>query len=140
MSFSISKWVAPPPETFDPPQYDGAKVEWFRCVPYIVVHLLAVLAFFQPFVWPCLLICLLSYSARMFSITAFYHRYFSHRAFKTNRLVQFFGGFVACVVQDNEVPYGGPHIIAFITDTLIPIRTHIPQRPTAYCGVTRFGL
>ena len=96
MSFSISKWVAPPPETFDPPQHGGARVEWFRCVPYIVVHLLAALAFFQPFVWPCLLICFLSYSARMFSITAFYHRYFSHRAFKTNRLVQFFGGFVAC--------------------------------------------
>lgn len=32
----------------------------------------------------------------MFAITAFYHRYFSHRAFKTNRVVQFIGAFVAC--------------------------------------------
>ena len=32
----------------------------------------------------------------MFAITAFYHRYFSHRAFKTNRTVQFIGAFIAC--------------------------------------------
>ncbi len=32
----------------------------------------------------------------MFAITAFYHRYFSHRAFKTSRFVQFIGGFIAC--------------------------------------------
>jgi stearoyl-CoA desaturase (delta-9 desaturase) len=32
----------------------------------------------------------------MFAITAFYHRYFSHRAFKTNRVVQFIGASVAC--------------------------------------------
>ena len=29
------------------------------------------------------------YIVRMFAITGFYHRYFSHRAFKTSRLVQF---------------------------------------------------
>ena len=44
----------------------------------------------------CIAIALVSYSVRMFSITAFYHRYFSHRTFKTGRLVQFIGAFVAC--------------------------------------------
>lgn len=96
MSLNISKWVLPPPETFSEPPTSGAKVEWFRCVPYIIIHGLLLLAFFHPFVWPCLLVCLFSYSARMFAITAFYHRYFSHRAFKTNRVVQFIGAFVAC--------------------------------------------
>ena len=96
MSFSISKWVCPPPETFSEPPTSGAKVEWFRCAPYIAIHALASLAFFYPFVWSCLLLCLFSYSIRMFAITAFYHRYFSHRAFKTSRFVQFIGGFIAC--------------------------------------------
>ena len=96
MSFSISKWVCPPPETFSEPPTSGAKVEWFRCVPYIAIHVLVFLAFFHPFVWSCLLLCLFSYSVRMFAITAFYHRYFSHRAFKTSRFVQFIGGFIAC--------------------------------------------
>ena len=96
MSFSISKWVCPPPETFSDPPTSGAIVEWFRCVPYIAIHALVSLAFFYPFVWSCLLLCLFSYSIRMFAITAFYHRYFSHRAFKTSRFVQFIGGFIAC--------------------------------------------
>ena len=72
------------------------RVEWFRCVPYILIHLGALLVFFTPFAWPCLVVVLISYASRMFAITAFYHRYFSHRTFKTSRVVQFLGAFVAC--------------------------------------------
>jgi stearoyl-CoA desaturase (delta-9 desaturase) len=36
-----------------------------------------------------LLVALAVYAARMFAITGFYHRYFSHRTFKTSRAVQF---------------------------------------------------
>ena len=96
MSKSIAKWVLPPPETFSEPPISGAQVEWFRCVPYLIIHGLLLLSFWQPFVWPCLFVCIISYSVRMFAITAFYHRYFSHRAFKTNRIVQFLGAFTAC--------------------------------------------
>ena len=96
MSFSLSKWVCPPPEINDEPQGIEGNVEWFRCLPYIIIHLLALGAFFYPVTWPCLVIALVSYSLRMFSITAFYHRYFSHRTFKTSRFFQFVGAFVAC--------------------------------------------
>ena len=96
MISSLSKWVCPPPETFEKPDHTKDRVEWFRCVPYILIHLGALLVFFSPFAWPCLIILLISYSARMFAITAFYHRYFSHRTFHTSRLVQFLGAFVAC--------------------------------------------
>ena len=93
---TLSKWVCPPPETHDKPDPAKDRVEWFRCVPYILIHLGALLVFFSPFAWPCLAVLLISYAARMFAITAFYHRYFSHRTFKTSRLVQFLGAFVAC--------------------------------------------
>ena len=93
---TLSKWVCPPPETHNKPDPTQDRVEWFRCVPYILIHLGALLVFFTPFAWPCLAILLISYAARMFAITAFYHRYFSHRTFKTSRLVQFLGAFVAC--------------------------------------------
>ena len=96
MSFSLSKWVCPPPETFEEPIGSEGKVEWFRCLPYILLHCLALTAFFHPVTIPCLILALVSYSVRMFSITAFYHRYFSHRTFKTSRLVQFLGAFIAC--------------------------------------------
>jgi stearoyl-CoA desaturase (delta-9 desaturase) len=93
---TLSKWVCPPPETHDKPDPTQDRVEWFRCVPYILIHLGALLVFFTPFTWPCLVVVLISYASRMFAITAFYHRYFSHRTFKTNRVVQFLGAFVAC--------------------------------------------
>lgn len=96
MSFSLSKWVCPPPETYEGPEGTEGKVEWFRCLPYIVIHLTALAAFFYPVTLWCLIIALISYSMRMFSITAFYHRYFSHRTFKTSRMVQFIGAFIAC--------------------------------------------
>lgn len=96
MSFSILKWICPPPETFEEPSHEDGKVEWFRCLPYVIIHLGCILAFFFPFTLPCILIALLSYGVRMFAITAFYHRYFSHRSFKTSRLVQFIGATVAC--------------------------------------------
>jgi len=96
MISSLSKWVCPPPETHNDPDHTQDKVEWFRCVPYILVHFGALLVFFTPFAWPCLVLLFLSYAARMFAITAFYHRYFSHRTFKTSRIVQFIGAFIAC--------------------------------------------
>ena len=96
MSFSISKWVCPPPEITDEPDDLENKVERFRCLPFIVIHLLAVLAFFYPVTLYGIALALFSYSIRMFTITAFYHRYFSHRSFKTGRFMQFIGGFIAC--------------------------------------------
>lgn len=93
---TLSKWVCPPPETHNEPDHTQDRVEWFRCVPYILIHLCALLVFFTPFAWPCIVVLGISYAARMFAITAFYHRYFSHRTFKTSRIVQFLGAFVAC--------------------------------------------
>ena len=96
MSLSILKWICPPPETFEEPSQEDGKVEWFRCLPYVLIHLACLSAFFFPVTLPCILIALLSYGVRMFAITAFYHRYFAHRSFKTSRLVQFLGAAVAC--------------------------------------------
>ena len=77
-----------PPEITDEPDDLENKVEWFRCLPFIVIHLLAVLAFFYPVTLYGIALALFSYSIRMFTITAFYHRYFSHRSFKTGRFMQ----------------------------------------------------
>jgi stearoyl-CoA desaturase (Delta-9 desaturase) len=41
------------------------------------------------FSWKGVLICLASYYLRMFAITAGFHRYFSHRAYRLSRLPQF---------------------------------------------------
>lgn len=56
---------------------------------FFLLHLAALSIFFVPFSWKMVTLCIGLYYLRMFGITAGYHRYFSHRAFKTSRAFQF---------------------------------------------------
>lgn len=50
------------------------------------------------------------YSIRMFAITGFYHRYFSHKAFKTSRFMQFvFAVIGASAVQRGPIWWAAHH-------------------------------
>ena len=65
-------------------------------IPFISMHLACVGVFF---VYPTPLaigICAFLYFLRMFGITAGYHRYFSHRSYKTSRVVQFLLAWIGC--------------------------------------------
>ena len=66
------------------------KVDWQRTIPFIFLHL-GCLAVFWVGVSPVVVIAAVAlYFIRMFAITGFYHRYFSHRSYKTSRTFQFF--------------------------------------------------
>lgn len=64
-------------------------VDWMRVVPFIALHLACLAAFAVGVSATALWIAAVLYLVRMFAITGFYHRYFSHRAFRTSRPVQF---------------------------------------------------
>ncbi len=59
-------------------------------IPFWAVHAACGLVFFVDFSWGAVALCFALFFARMFGITAGYHRYFSHRSFKTGRGFQFF--------------------------------------------------
>jgi len=66
-----------------------------RWLPFVFLHLGALAALTvtaSPFT---LLVAVGLYWLRMFAVTAFYHRYFSHRTFKTSRLAQFCFAYLA---------------------------------------------
>jgi stearoyl-CoA desaturase (Delta-9 desaturase) len=65
------------------------KIDWFRSLPFFLMHIAVVSVFFVPFHWKYVVLCFTLYVFRMFAITAGFHRYFAHRAFKTTRLNQF---------------------------------------------------
>ena len=65
------------------------KVDWFRSVPFIAVHLMCLGVFWVGWSWTAVAVAVAFYFIRMFAITGWYHRYFSHRTFKTSRTVQF---------------------------------------------------
>ena len=62
---------------------------------FIPLHAACLLLFWTPFKWSYLIWLVGTYSIRMFAITAGYHRYFSHRSFRLDRVSQFVMAFLA---------------------------------------------
>lgn len=81
--------------SFDKLGSSAERIELIRIAPFILLHLSCFAVFFVGFSLVAFTVAALLYALRMFAITGFYHRYFSHKAFKTSRLVQFIFAFVA---------------------------------------------
>jgi stearoyl-CoA desaturase (Delta-9 desaturase) len=56
---------------------------------FIGVHATCLAVFFVEFHWWCIALCFATFFIRKFGITGAYHRYFSHRSYKTSRWFQF---------------------------------------------------
>jgi stearoyl-CoA desaturase (Delta-9 desaturase) len=86
------------------------EVDWLRVVPFVVLHLSCLFAVAVGWSWTALIVATLAYGIRMFAITAFYHRYFSHRSFKTSRALQFFFALVgATAIQRGPIWWASHH-------------------------------
>ena len=73
---------------------DGDTIDWFRVIPFILIHFGALAALWTHFEWYLVWVALFLFVIRMFAITGFYHRYFAHKTFKTSRLMQFIFAFI----------------------------------------------
>lgn len=94
----------------DPGDAAGDRIDWLRVVPFIGMHLACLGVFWVGFSWFALWTALFLYAARMFAITGFYHRYFSHRAFRTSRPLQFlFAALGASSVQRGPLWWAAHH-------------------------------
>lgn len=93
-----------------PDDEDHRQIDWLRTMPFIALHL-ACLAVIWVGVSPvAVAVAVGLYLLRMFAITAFYHRYFSHKAFRTSRPVQFLFAIVAAAaVQRGPLWWASHH-------------------------------
>src|SRR5205809_293687 len=78
-------------------------------IPFLALHAAVLLAFTVPFSLPLVAWALGSYYLRMFAVTAGYHRYFSHRSYKLNRVSQFLMGFLAETSAQKGVLWWAAH-------------------------------
>ena len=89
---AIVRWVdTQPPDAgaAGDPAAGDRRIDWTRAVPFVLLHL-GCFAVFWTGVSPVAAgVALLLYAVRMFALTGFYHRYFSHRTFRTSRPMQF---------------------------------------------------
>jgi len=80
-----------------------------KTVEMIIIHMVPLLAFFTGatlFDWS---VAIGLYFLRMFFVTGFYHRYFSHRTFKTSRWFQFVMAFLAETSMQKGVLWWAAH-------------------------------
>ncbi len=86
------------------------RIDWLRVLPFIAMHLACLAVFWVGVSGFALATALGLYALRMFAITGFYHRYFSHKAFKTSRAMQFvFALLGATSVQRGPLWWAGHH-------------------------------
>ena len=65
------------------------QLNWLRIIPFIVLHLACGAILWVGWSSIAVIVAIAFYAIRMIAITAFYHRYFAHKTFKTNRIAQF---------------------------------------------------
>ena len=91
---------------------DGSRdgVDWPRIVPFAGMHVACLGVFWVGVSQLAVGVAVVLYVLRMFAITGFYHRYFSHRSFKASRPVQFaFAVLGASAVQRGPIWWAAHH-------------------------------
>lgn len=89
---------------------DARRVDWLRVLPFIAMHAMCLGVFFVGWSWTAVAVAAGLWAVRMFSVTAFYHRYFSHRTFATSRGAQFaFAVFGASCGQRGPLWWAAHH-------------------------------
>jgi stearoyl-CoA desaturase (delta-9 desaturase) len=88
---------------------DGDTIDWFRVIPFILIHFGALAALWTHFEWYLVWVALILFVIRMFAITGFYHRYFAHKTFKTSRLMQFIFAFIGSTAAQRGPIWWASH-------------------------------
>lgn len=115
------------------------KVDWVRSVPFIALHLMCLGVLWVGWSWTAVAVTIAFYYIRMFAITGWYHRYFSHRTFKTSRTVQFLFALLGSSCTQRG-PLWWPAIIVIITLPPTLRRMCIPLDKGDFFGRTWAGL
>lgn len=85
------------------------KINWVGSAAFLLVHVAGLLAFLTGVSWAAIAMCFFMYALRMFAVTGGYHRYFSHRSYKTSRWFQFVLAFLACSSGQKGVLWWAAH-------------------------------
>ena len=106
---ALLRWIAADHGELPAPARPEA-IDWTRIVPFILMHVACLAVIWVGVSAFAVGVAVALYVIRMFAITGFYHRYFSHRTFKTSRVAQFaFGLLGASAVQRGPVWWAAHH-------------------------------
>ncbi len=108
---AIARWFDSSIPATDPDNpEEGQRIDWFRTIPFFGLHVMCLGVIWVGWSWTAVAVAAALYFIRMFAITGFYHRYFSHRTFKTNRFWQFiFAAMGSSAVQRGPLWWAAHH-------------------------------
>ena len=89
--------------------YWTAFLQYWDLIPFLSIHLMGLWAFHTGIRPEWIMLAVVSYYVRMVGVTAGYHRYFSHRSYKTSRLFQFVLAFLAMTSAQKGVLWWAAH-------------------------------
>jgi stearoyl-CoA desaturase (Delta-9 desaturase) len=87
----------------------GERISWARIWPFLLLQASCGHVVFVGLSPVALIECAALYLVRMFGITAFYHRYFSHRTFRAGRVVQFAGALLGAAATQRGPLWWAAH-------------------------------
>jgi len=87
----------------------GEGIDWARIWPFLVLQASCLLVFVVGWSPVAVITCVALYLVRMFGITAFYHRYFSHRTFRVGRGMQFVGALLGAAATQRGPLWWAAH-------------------------------
>jgi len=89
---------------------EALDIDYVRSIPFFLLHLMCFAVIWVGWSWTAVAIAISLYFVRMFAITGFYHRYFSHRSFETSRWAQFlFAAWGNTAVQKGPLWWAAHH-------------------------------
>jgi stearoyl-CoA desaturase (Delta-9 desaturase) len=110
MRMFVSSWIDGGAELPTLDQSTRDRIDWVRVWPYFALHAVCLFVFVVGVSCIAVGVAATLYAVRMFALTAFYHRYFSHRAFKTSRVAQFVFALIgASAVQRGPIWWAAHH-------------------------------
>lgn len=85
------------------------ELDYLAITQFVVLHAGCLLLLWVGVSWVAIAACVAFYCLRIFAVSAGYHRYFSHRSYKTSRLFQFILAFVGCMSNQKGPLWWAAH-------------------------------
>lgn len=87
----------------------AAELDYLAISQFVFLHVGSLLVLWTGVSWVAIAACIAFYCLRIFAVSAGYHRYFSHRSYKTSRIFQFILALVGCMSNQKGPLWWSAH-------------------------------
>ena len=115
------------PEGTDVVLQKPLETEYDRWIPFLFLHMGCLAVFFVGASPVAVTTAVALYVVRMFAVTGFYHRYFSHRSFRTSRAAQFVFAVIGLMAVQRGPLWWAAHHRNHHKKSDLPGDTHSPR-------------